>query len=215
MSGGIAGIDEAGRGPVMGPLVAAAVRVDDDAELQGMDLRDSKRVPADDRPALARRIQERFEVTVRTVAAATIDARREQGSLNEVERDLFVELIDAAAADRVYVDAADVDADRFARTLQARAGPVEVVAEHGADDRYPVVSAASIVAKVERDRRMDAISEELGFDAGSGYPSDPVTVSFLEQWVDAHGELPPYTRSSWRSARRILGADRQRQLSEF
>jgi ribonuclease HII len=80
---------------------------------------------------------------------------------------------------------------------------MEVVAEHRADKNHLVVAAASILAKVERDRSVREIEKSLGLKIGSGYPSDPATVRFLEEWVKEHGELPPFARKSWKTAERV------------
>jgi len=102
------------------------------------------------------------------------------------------------------VDAADVVAERFGQNICAllHCRP-EMVSCHRADTIYPVVSAASIIAKVMRDRAVRSICEELGEEVGSGYPTDPVTKAFLERWTRDHGDLPPHTRRSWVTARKI------------
>lgn len=228
---GVAGVDEAGRGPVLGPLVASAVLVDEaDAGLADLvrdGLRDSKRLTPSTREVMAARVRDVADVEVKAVSAEAIDRARtvEGRTLNDVEVALFAGLLRKAAPRTAYVDAADVDAERFGREIHRRldgrsarrvCGPApHIVAEHGADDRYPVVAAASVVAKVERDRRMAAIAEELGGDAGSGYPSDPATVAFLRRWVRDHGELPPHTRRSWKSAARLLAEADQRSLADY
>ena len=80
---------------------------------------------------------------------------------------------------------------------------MEVFAEHRADRNHLVVAAASILAKVERDRSIREIEKNLGLKIGSGYSSDPTTVLFLEEWVKEHGDLPPFARKSWKTAERI------------
>jgi ribonuclease HII len=79
-----------------------------------------------------------------------------------------------------------------------------VVSRHEADDLFPVVSAASILAKTRREEAVTRIREELGDDIGSGYPSDRTTIEFLEKWISEKGVLPPHTRRSWRTAQRLL-----------
>jgi ribonuclease HII len=76
------------------------------------------------------------------------------------------------------------------------------VSEHKADRNFAVVSAASIIAKVERDREIAELAKTLGF-FGSGYPSDPRTVKFLEKCCQDLEEYPEYVRKSWRPARKI------------
>jgi ribonuclease HII len=124
----------------------------------------------------------------------------------------------AGDGDAVSADAGDVSESRFARRVAAgvddRGVAVEVRAEHGADARYPIVAAASIVAKVERDRRVEALADEYG-DVGSGYPSDPRTRAFLREYVRDHGSLPDCARASWKTCDDVLRAAEQSALDEF
>jgi ribonuclease HII len=199
----ICGADEAGRGPVIGPLVVAAVMVEDDLPLRELGVRDSKLLSPARRESLFDRIMAMARVETSVATPEEIDARGE-GSLNELEVQHFAAVIDRLAPHKVFVDAADVVAERFGRDICSllRCRP-EMVSCHRADAAYPVVSAASIVAKVVRDRAVRSISEELGEDVGSGYPTDPVTKAFLERWTRDHGDLPPHTRRSWATARKM------------
>jgi ribonuclease HII len=111
-----------------------------------------------------------------------------------------------------YVDAADVNAARFGTNLKAqyakkypeKANELSVVSEHQADATYPVVSAASIVAKVRRDELIKELGKKIGIDFGSGYPSDPKTQRFLEDWSREHDTLPEFVRHSWKTAENVL-----------
>ncbi|WP_207591266.1 ribonuclease HII [Halomontanus rarus] len=112
-------------------------------------------------------------------------------------------------------DACDTDADRFARRVaDACESRVAVDARHGADDDSQLVGAASIVAKVERDAHVAAIAAEHG-DVGSGYPSDPTTREFLEEYVAANGDLPPFARESWSTCADVLASASQTGLGDF
>ena len=109
-----------------------------------------------------------------------------------------------------------MDAIEFKRCVQRELRfAVDVVSQHNADELFPVVSAASILAKVRRDREMRAIEAEIGDTIGSGYSSDPDTITFLEKWIKKKGTLPPHTRTSWDTARRLLAESRNRKLDEF
>lgn len=212
---GVVGIDEAGRGPVLGPLVVAAVAVPERDALADLPLRDSKQVPADQRDALADRIRSRADVAVEAMSAARIDEARRIRSLNDIEVDLFAKAADGLDGRTVLADAADVDADRFGDRLAERLADAEVVAEHEADANHAIVSAASIVAKVDRDRRIREIADDLDADVGSGYPSDPTTRAFLRSWVADHGDLPPHTRRSWSSAEAVLAEVQQSSIGDY
>ena len=214
----LCGADEAGRGPVIGPMVVAAVKVESEDFLREIGVRDSKRCTPQRRERLAEMIKERCEHEILIVPPEDIDRMRESMTLNELEVNVFAEVLNRLCQDgcEIYLDAADVNEERFgediARRLRIRPG--KVVARHGGDDIYPVVSAASILAKVTRDAEIDRIREELG-EIGSGYPADPITKEFLKNWVKEHGDLPPYTRRSWKTARKALESAKIRTLDDF
>lgn len=214
----ICGIDEAGRGPVIGPMVVAGVAVRDDDELVEMEVKDSKKLSVDKREELEEKIKDVSTYAYRVIPAEEIDVLRDDITLNQIEVGLFSSIIDEICDPTtvVYVDSACTDEEAFSQMIQTElSDEMDIVSRHGADDIYPVVSAASILAKVKRDQEVERIAEELEQDIGSGYPSDVRTRSFLKRWVDEHGELPPYTRKSWETAREILNLARTKRLDEF
>ncbi len=210
------GADEAGRGPVLGPMVAAAVAVGDGESLpRGID--DSKRLTSTRREALAAALAEHdgIEIGIAIVPVERID---DPGTdMNTLTVEAQTEAVDAAVDDGAsgVLDACDTDPERFARRVDERLSTVvSMIAEHGADAKHPIVAAASVVAKVERDARVKALEEEYG-PVGSGYPSDPATREFLARVVEETGELPACARRSWSTCEDVLAAARQRALSEF
>jgi len=212
----IVGVDEAGRGPVIGPLVVAGVAVESDVELRHMNVRDSKKLSPERREALAPEIEKVSTYEVVVIPAERIDLMRSEMSLNDFEAKLFAEVIDKLRPETAYVDAADVDEIEFKRCVRKElAFDVEIVSQHNADELFPVVSAASILAKVCRDREMRTIEDEIGMHIGSGYASDADTIAFLETWIRTHGSLPPHTRASWDTARRLLAESRNHKLDDF
>jgi len=212
----IVGVDEAGRGPVIGPLVVAGVAVETDVELRHMNVRDSKKLSPERREALAPEIEKVSTYEVVVIPAERIDLMRSEMSLNDFEAKLFAEVIDKLRPETAYVDAADVDEIEFKRCVRKElAFDVEIVSQHNADELFPVVSAASILAKVCRDREMRTIEDEIGMHIGSGYASDADTIAFLETWIRTHGSLPPHTRASWDTARRLLAESRNHKLDDF
>ena len=212
----IVGVDEAGRGPVIGPLVVAGVAVESDVELRHMNVRDSKKLSPERREALAPEIEKVSTYEVVVIPAERIDIMRSEMSLNDFEAKLFAEVIDKLRPETAYVDAADVDEIEFKRCVRKElAFDVEIVSQHNADELFPVVSAASILAKVCRDREMRTIEDEIGMHIGSGYASDADTIAFLETWIRTHGSLPPHTRASWDTARRLLAESRNHKLDDF
>ncbi len=212
----ICGIDEAGRGPVLGPLVVAGVMVESDVPLRQLSVRDSKKLSPERRELLAPEIQRvaRCEVTV--VPAKDIDVMRAEMSLNDFEAKLFAAIVQTLHPETAYVDAVDVDEIEFKRSIQKELPfEVEIVSQHEADDLFPVVSAASIIAKVRRDAEMRAIEQAVGQPMGSGYPSDPVTIAFLEKWIREKGSPPPHTRLTWDTTRRLLAESKNRKLDDY
>ncbi|WP_407704652.1 ribonuclease HII [Thermococcus thermotolerans] len=132
-----------------------------------------------------------------------IDSRA--GTLNEFEVENFVRALNSLRVkpDVIYVDAADVKEARFGEEIGAKLNfEAEIIAEHRADDKFVPVSAASILAKVTRDRAIEKLKEEYG-EIGSGYPSDPRTRKFLEEYYKEHGDFPPIVRRSWKTLRKI------------
>ena len=212
----IVGVDEAGRGPVMGPLVVAGVAIESDVPLRQLNCRDSKKLSPERREALAPEIEKVAQFHLIVIPAERIDVMRAEMSLNDFEAKLFAEVIEKLHPETAYVDAADVDEIEFKRSVRRElAFDVEIVSQHNADELFPVVSAASILAKVCRDREMRQIEGALGRTIGSGYASDSDTIAFLEAWIGEHGSLPPHTRASWDTARRLLAASKNHKLDDF
>jgi ribonuclease HII len=234
------GVDEAGKGPALGPMVAAAVIADPEDLPDDVD--DSKGIAPDRREAIDDEIAslKRVAVGVAFVDPAEID--RPDTDMNTLTvrgqaRAARIALSGTVAADidepvRVVADAGDTSEARFARRLRefveddgenevsADGEPlpsVDVTAAHGADADDPVVGAASVVAKVARDERMAAIDAECPDydDLGSGYPSDPATRSFLAAYVRDNGTLPDCARESWATCEDALAAAEQSALDEF
>jgi ribonuclease HII len=192
------GVDEAGKGPVLGPMVAACVA--GDPEALPADVDDSKRLDPERREAIAAAVR---EAAALRVGIARIGVER----IDDPTTDMNGLTVEAHAS-------ADTDPERFARRVAAAHGDLEVTAEHGADETYPLVGAASVVAKVERDAAVAALAAEYGA-VGSGYPSDPTTREFLREYVREHGTLPACARSSWSTAADVLAAAEQSALDSF
>ncbi len=212
----ICGVDEAGRGPVLGPLVVAGVMVESDVPLRQLNVRDSKKLTPERRELLAPEIQKVARCEVVVVPAKDIDVMRAEMSLNDFEAHLFASVVAKLHPATAYLDAVDVDEIEFKRSVQKELPfEVEIVSQHEADDLFPVVSAASIIAKVRRDAEMRAIEVEIGQPMGSGYPSDPVTIAFLEKWIREKGSPPPHTRLTWDTTRRLLAESKNRKLDDY
>ncbi|MES3161520.1 MAG: ribonuclease HII [Halorubrum sp.] len=222
------GVDEAGKGPVLGPMVTAAVRAA--PEHLPDDVDDSKRVTPERRASIAAalRAHDAIDLAVTTVDPAEIDAPDTDMNTLTVQGQARAVLGVVQPDDRVVADAGDTSEARFADRLRASlrepptdavgsATPAAVDAAHGADETDPVVGAASIVAKVARDARMTAIDAAYpAYDGvGSGYPSDPTTREFLRAYVADHGDVPGHARRSWSTCADLLAAAEQSGLDQF
>jgi ribonuclease HII len=217
----IAGIDEAGKGPVLGPMCVAGLMLDEgklDA-LTKMGVRDSKLLTARKRETLAadiKRITDGYYVL--EVSPFQIDELRKIMTMNEIMVDCFAKVLEELRPNRAFVDAADVISSRFGESIKKKyKRKIDIISEHGADMKYPIVSAASILAKVQRDAVVKQIERKIGFEIGSGYPSDPKTIGFLEEWLREYGSLPDFARSSWETAKRLIDKNNrsQRIISDY
>jgi ribonuclease HII len=195
----VLGIDEAGRGCVLGDLVIAAFLADDpdDDALRSAGAADSKRVPAARRCTATSTLGQLGTVGIRRVSARQIDA----ANLNDLEECAIVELIREARPDVVKIDALGHPATlpalrkRLQAQLPRRLRPAWVI-EPKADHNHPVVGAASIFAKTLRDELLDGFRPHYG-DFGSGYPSDPKTRAWLSDWARSGREWPEFVRRRW------------------
>lgn len=213
----ICGVDEAGRGPVMGPLVICGISIKEDDLLRKMGVRDSKKLSRSQRESLSEKIREVANgIEIVEIAASEIDILREEMTLNQLEVRIFASVIKKLSPRIAYVDAADVDEERFAEEILRELGsPLEIISRHKADDTYPVVSAASILAKVRRDEQVRKIEEQIGEPIGSGYASDPNTIRFIESWLQRFNELPPHTRKSWDTSNRLINMRSIKKLDTY
>jgi len=204
----ILGIDEAGRGCVMGPLVIAGVLINpkDQPRLLELGVKDSKLLSAHRRETLVGEIR-RIAISTHMVKLTpkeidkAVNNRKRLHKLNRLEARTMAEVIQTLKPDIAIVDAPDVLPHRYRRHIkECLPFPVQVISEHQADRNYPVVSAASIIAKVERDHAIEELKVQYG-DFGSGYMSDPKTKNFLFKLARECSEYPDFVRRSWKPAK--------------
>ena len=208
------GVDEAGRGPVLGPLVMAGVLANSQQieALEAVGVADSKRLSKKRRGELATEVRRIIpEFSIRVLEAATVDRYRERGHLDHLEVETTVSMVNELTPDWLVVDALGAGGTTHHRRLTQGIGQpdLHILAENGADAKYAVVSAASLLAKTVRDEVMLEIGETFG-EVGSGYPSDSKTVRFLENWRDSGRPLPEFVRKSWATVERIWGPEQRR-----
>lgn len=204
----VAGVDEAGRGCVIGPLVIAGVLIKEENLhfLRQLGVKDSKLLSPKKREALAAeiaRLAEKHHVV--KLLPSEIDRAVESGrklhKLNRLEAQTMSQVINVLKPDEAYVDAADTLEERFKHHIQeGLTVKAKITSRHKADKIYAVVSAASIIAKVERDKEIAALKEAYG-NFGSGYLADQKTMLFLKQWLQTHADYPSCVRQSWKPAK--------------
>jgi len=201
--GAMIGVDEAGKGAVVGSMFVSAVDFDADFPVP-----DSKRLSSGERERLSERIRDRCAVAVVEVEPEEIDAYVADGGMNDLMVEAQARTLEKLdASGKVIADASDVSAERFARRLGERVHDgYDVKAEHGADDTYDAVGAASVVAKVERDAHVGR------YDAGSGYPGDPATVGFLREQAP---DFPECVRKEWSTTERVEREEKQSEFGDF
>jgi ribonuclease HII len=183
-------------------------------ELKKIGVKDSKLLTPKKREQLFGKITSICnEFVVMKTTANSLNEEMKKHSLNEIEA---MELGKALSLlktppEVVYIDSPDTIAKRFCtRIRKYHAGGEELICEHKADFNYPICSAASIIAKVERDAVIGEIKKELGCDFGSGYTSDDRTIDFLKKNFH-RAEIHKYIREEWETINNL----KQRKLSEF
>ncbi len=222
----LAGVDEAGKGPVLGPMVIAGVMYSVEGEninqtpveMEGLNLRDSKEIPYKKRISLANKIRKTAdEIYSIRVEAPQIDELRKIMNMNDILVESYSKVLNNINFDAIVMDAADVNEERFCNRIRKKIEKKDrvMISEHNADDKYPIVSAASIIAKAERDKEIERLEKEIGMDIGSGYPADDITVNFLEKWISEKGNLPTFARKSWSTSKKILENFSQKKFKDF
>ncbi|MDR2855428.1 MAG: ribonuclease HII [Methanomicrobiales archaeon] len=213
----VIGVDEAGKGPVLGPMVISAIACENEDELREIGVRDSKALTPKKRKEIYNILTTKFPYYSVVITASEIDALRETMSMNVItakSHAMAIKQVAAMTSDtiskNICVDACDVNEKRYGTIISGYIGSsYTVVARHRADSLYPVVAAASIIAKVTRDTIIEDIKREL-YDEwgniGSGYPSDPKTVTFLKNYIEMRHKAPYIARSSWATVKNMLAS---------
>ena len=201
----ICGIDDAGRGPMLGPLVIAGISLDKKnlKKLNALGVKDSKRLTPILREHLYKKIIEIVDnYYIAKIPPRSIDASVKKHCLNDLEAKYMAKVILKLNPDISYVDSCDVSPIRFGKEISKLSDNHKIKSYHHADSRFVVVSAASILAKVTRDRIIMKLRED--HDLGSGYPSDSITVKFVTKYYKKNHEMPKFVRKSWKPVQKII-----------
>lgn len=218
----VVGIDEAGRGSIIGPMVLCGVAIEEgeEEELEMLGVKDSKLLSPSARERIAKELEKKFKFHTVIISPIEIDSVVGNGkvkNLNWLEAEKAAEIVNVLKPNRVVVDCPSPNVKAYAafigERLDHRQGR-QVVCEHKADAKYLVVGAASIIAKVVRDAEVEKLKVHVGVDFGSGYIADPRTKAFTEKYWNKHPEL---FRHSWAPYKRLVEgiAGKQARLDNF
>jgi ribonuclease HII len=201
----ICGVDDAGRGSVLGPLVIAGVSIERTKikYLSEIGVKDSKQLSPKVREILYKKIIAIVDdYYVAKISPKIIDESVRKNQLNHLEAKYMAKVIAKLRPDSSYVDSCDVNPSRFGKEISKLANSGKIFSRHHADSRFAVVSAASIVAKVTRDREIEKLRKK--YDLGSGYPSDSKTMKFIKDWILEHHKTPEFVRKSWKPVKIMM-----------
>jgi ribonuclease HII len=213
----ICGTDEAGRGPVIGPMVMCGACIDEKNEKKLIELgvKDSKLLTPKQREEMFDKIKDivdDFEIVILTPKEIDDALQDPNLNLNWLEANVTVKILNKLKPKKVFVDCPSNNVTAYKEyienTLKTK---TKLIVEHKADAKYPIAAAASILAKVTRDREIDKIKAKYG-NCGSGYPADPITKEFLEQNWKKHPEI---FRKIWSSYKKIVSKQAQKGLGDF
>ena len=201
----VCGVDDAGRGSLLGPLVIAGVSVkrSNVKRLSSMGGRDSKKLSPSSREKLYKKIIDFVDdYYVARIYPHTIDRSVSKHKLNFLEAKYMAKVISKLKPTVSYVDCCDVNTSRFGKEISKLSKKSKIRSYHHADSKFVIVSAASIIAKVNRDRAIARLRKE--HDLGSGYPSDSKTIEFVTNWITSGKTIPSFVRKSWKPVQTLL-----------
>ena len=206
----ICGVDEAGRGSMLGPLVVAGITISKSKIklLKKLGVRDSKKLSPAAREYLYKKIIETVDdYHVIRIPPRVIDKSVANHSLNHLEANYMAKLISKLSPSTAFVDSCDVNSKRFGKEISELTSNTKIRSYHHADSKFVTVSAASILAKVSRDRAIMRLGKN--HDIGSGYPSDPKTKMFVKKSLRKNRDMP-FLRKSWKPVQILM---KKRKLS--
>ena len=200
----VCGVDDAGRGSVLGPLVIAGIVIKQTKinQLKKQGIRDSKKLTPLARERLYKKIINIVDdYYVTRISPKIIDKSVFNHSLNHLEARYMAKVISKLSPSIAFVDSCDVNPRRFGKEISKLTSHSKIKSYHHADSKFVVVSAASILAKVSRDRAITRLRKK--YTVGSGYPSDPKTKAFIKKSIKRNIPLT-FIRKSWKPVQILL-----------
>ncbi len=200
----VCGVDEAGRGSMLGPLVVAGITISRSKInlLKKLGVRDSKKLSPVTRERLYKKIIEVVDdYHVIRIPPRIIDKSVSNHSLNHLEAKYMAKVISKLSPSTAFVDSCDVNSKRFGKEISKLTSNTKIRSYHHADSKFITVSAASILAKVSRDRAITRLNKK--HDIGSGYPSDPKTKVFVKKSIRRNQNLT-FLRKSWKPVKILM-----------
>jgi len=201
----ICGVDDAGRGSLLGPLVIAGISIEKTKipKLLALGVKDSKKLTAKTREKLYKKIILIVDsYYIAKIPPKSIDNSVKKHGLNKLEAKYMAKVISKLNPDTSFVDSCDVNPKRFGKEISRLSNNKKIRSYHHADSRFIVVSAASIIAKVTRDKVITRLRKD--HDLGSGYPSDRKTINFVKKYYKTQKIMPNFVRKSWKPAQKII-----------
>jgi ribonuclease HII len=201
----ICGVDDAGRGSLLGPLVIAGVSIKRSKikKLSKMGIRDSKTLTPAVREKLYKKIIKFADnYCIARINPKTIDKSVRNHKLNSLEAKYMAKVISKLKPNITYVDSCDVNPTRYGKEIHRMANRGKIRSYHHADSRFVIVSAASILAKVNRDKAIAKLRKE--HNLGSGYPSDKKTINFVSNYISKNKVIPIFVRKSWKPVQKMI-----------
>lgn len=200
----ILGVDEAGRGAVIGPLIMAGVVFKENDEvfeiLSYAGVKDSKLLVPQKRKSLAALIR---KTKYRYTTVSLLPSKIDKNSINKLGITYTTKIIDKLSPHIVYLDVPSSGSGiaRYCREIRGMCQDQKVIikGENKMDNTNLVVAAASIIAKEKREEEVHKLHKKYG-DFGSGYPADPRTLAWLKERKDS---LPKIVRRKWSTLERI------------
>jgi ribonuclease HII len=202
-------------------MVIAGVKIlkRDEKKLIKLGVRDSKELSPKRREELAKEIEKiAKDIVVLRVQPCKIDSYRARGiNLDKIEAMKMAQIIDMLDGDKIYVDSLEQNTEKFKNLIMSflERKDFNLVVENYLDESIPVVSAASIIAKVNRDQAIREIERKVGQPIGVGYSHDKRTIEFIKKLIKEKKELPNYVRKSWITVKEIQKESWQKKLKDF